>query len=247
MKSPQLSATLNSVVDPRSVFIEMKICEKVLKQSVIAAQVCHLLAPNIMMNWSRFTNSIWKHVWWNSKLQTVYPLRCRTCTSNHRTEIIWVWFLCPRKIWSRLSVRTNSLETNKCDALFSRMQLKIDSNNFVPLYHEQFDYGHDNVLWIISTEALSVSPGYTKVIPAHIPNWKRPLIQVCALFKPRDMFETNSEVSARKYYQSPPETANTNWTLLRTPLTKISRKHFHDQFKSSVNVFSGIFAKSERD
>ena len=86
------------------------------------------------------------------------------------------------------------LETNKCDPLFSCM--KLDSHSSVPLYHKKFDYGNDNIFRVISTETLSVPPGHTRIIPAHIPNWKRPPIQVCALFEPRDKFESNNEVSA---------------------------------------------------
>ena len=88
------------------------------------------------------------------------------------------------------------LETNKCNPLFSGMKLKLDSNSFVPLYHKQFEYGHDNVFRVIATETLSVLPGHTRIIPAHIPNWKRPPIQICALFEPKDKFEPNNEVSA---------------------------------------------------
>ena len=43
---------------------------------------------------------------------------------------------------------------------------------------------------------LSVPPGHTRIIPVHIPNWKRPPIQVCALFEPKDKFESDNEVSA---------------------------------------------------
>ena len=88
------------------------------------------------------------------------------------------------------------LETDKCDPLFSCMQLKLNSNSFVPLYHKQFDYGNDNVFRVISTETHSVPPGHSRIIPAHIPNWKRPPKRVCALFEPRDKFESNNEVSA---------------------------------------------------
>ena len=62
------------------------------------------------------------------------------------------------------------LETNKCDPLFSCMKLQLDFHSFVPLYHKKFDYGHDNVFRVISTETLSVPPGHTRIIPAHIPN-----------------------------------------------------------------------------
>ena len=89
------------------------------------------------------------------------------------------------------------LETNKCDPLFSCMKLQLDSDSFVPLYHKQFDCGNDNVFRVISTKTLSVPPGHTRIIPAHIPNWKRPPVSVCALFEPKDKFESNNDVSAQ--------------------------------------------------
>ena len=62
-------------------------------------------------------------------------------------------------------------ETNKCDPLFSCMKLiQIFSNSFVPLYHKQFENGHDNVFRVISTETLSVPPGHLRIILAHILN-----------------------------------------------------------------------------
>ena len=76
------------------------------------------------------------------------------------------------------------------------MKLQLDSHSFVPLYRKKFDYGQDKVFRVISTETLSVPPGHTRINPAHIPNWKRPPIQVCALFEPKDKFEPNNEVSA---------------------------------------------------
>ena len=76
------------------------------------------------------------------------------------------------------------------------MKLKLDSDSFVPLYHKQFDYGNDNVFRVISTETLSVPPGHTRIIPDHIPLWKRPPIQVCALLETEDKFEPNNDVSA---------------------------------------------------
>ena len=88
------------------------------------------------------------------------------------------------------------LETNKGDPLFSCMKLKLDSNSFVPLYHKQFEYGHNNVFRVLATETLSVPPGHTRIIPAHIANWKRPPIQVCALFERKDKLDSNNEVSA---------------------------------------------------
>ena len=105
-------------------------------------------------------------------------------------------FCVPDKSEADCLLRLDFLETNNCDPLFSCMKLKLDSNSFVPLYHKKFDHGHDNVFRVISTETLSVPPGQSRIIPAHIPNWKRPPIQVCALFELKDKFEPNNEVSA---------------------------------------------------
>ena len=80
------------------------------------------------------------------------------------------------------------------------MKLKLDSNSSVPLYYKQFDYGNDNVFRVISTETLSVPPGQKRIIPAHIPNWKRPPIQLYALFEPRDKFAPNKDVSAQNVF-----------------------------------------------
>ena len=88
------------------------------------------------------------------------------------------------------------LETKSCDPLFSCMKLQLDSNSFVPLYHKQFGYGKVKFFKVILTETLSVPPGQTRIVPAHIPNWKRPPVQVCALLKPKDKFEPNNDVSA---------------------------------------------------
>ena len=108
------------------------------------------------------------------------------CICDHCTEVTWAWFLCPRQTGRSFLLGLDFLETNNCYQVFSRVQLKIDSHNFVPLFHKQFDYDLDNVSRVFSTETLSVLPGHTKLIPAHIPNyWKRPPIQICALFQPQ--------------------------------------------------------------
>ena len=91
-------------------------------------------------------------------------------------------------------------EKNKGDPPFSGMKLHLDSHSFVPLYHKKFDYGLDKVFRVISIETLSVPPGQSRIILAHIPNWKRPPIIVCALFEPEDKFEPNNEVSAPNFF-----------------------------------------------
>ena len=87
------------------------------------------------------------------------------------------------------------LESNNCDQLFFCI-LQMDSHSFVPICHKQFEDGHDNVFRVISTETLSVPSGHTRIFLVHIPNWKRPSIQVCTQFEPKDKFKPNNEVSA---------------------------------------------------
>ena len=86
------------------------------------------------------------------------------------------------------------LEINKCDPLFSRLELKLHSHTFVPLYHKRFYYGQNNIFRVSSTETLSVPPGHVKLIPAHIPDLKQPPIQTFAMFEPRQINESKSNV-----------------------------------------------------
>ena len=73
------------------------------------------------------------------------------------------------------------LEKHKCDPLFSRMELKLDSGNSVPLYHKKFDdYGVDTIFRVVASETLSVPSGHVTLIPAHIPSFKCPPIPLCA-------------------------------------------------------------------
>ena len=198
-KGPLSSITLNSLVDPRSVFIQMNLCEKNIEA------VCDCGA-----NVSCFSPLIY------DQLKQTHKLDLKPCLTKLRTsnglpiEVKGVVrvpeVIGPKSYEHDFCVLDKSeadcllvldfLETNKCDPLFSCTKLKLDSNSFVPLYHKQFEYGHDNVFRVISTETISVLPGHSRIIPAHIPNWKRPLIQVCELFDPEDKFEPNDKVCA---------------------------------------------------
>ena len=76
------------------------------------------------------------------------------------------------------------------------MQLKIDSHTFVPLYHKQFDCGHDKVYRIILTETLSVPTGHTKKHPCPHSQLETTPNTNCALLEPRDKFESSKKASA---------------------------------------------------
>ena len=61
-------------------------------------------------------------------------------------------------------------ESNKSYLLFSCMILQLDSHSFVPLCHKQFNYGHDKVFRVVSTETLSIPPVHTKIIREYTAN-----------------------------------------------------------------------------
>ena len=191
--------TLNSVVDPRSVFIEMEICGKKIEEVYDCGASVSCLSPLIYDQLKQTHKLDLKPCLRKLRAPNGSPIEIRGVV---RVPVV----IGPKSYEHDICVLDKSeadcllgldfLETNKCDLLFSCMKLKIDSTIFVPLYHKQYEYGHDNVFGVISTETLSVLPGHTRIIPALIPNWKRPPIQVFALFEPKDKFEPDNEVSA---------------------------------------------------
>ena len=88
------------------------------------------------------------------------------------------------------------LERHKCDPLFSRMELKLDSTHSVPLYHKNFEIHHNAIFRVVATETINVPAGHASNLPAHIPNWKRPPIHLDAVFEPLEKFTMSDDISA---------------------------------------------------
>ena len=61
------------------------------------------------------------------------------------------------------------LETNKCDALFSERNLKIDRKTLVPFYREQFLFDERQVYRVGALEKVSIPPQYDKIVLGTIP------------------------------------------------------------------------------
>ena len=176
---------------------------KKLKQSAIAAQVFHVL---ILLIYDQLKQT--------HKLDLIPCLRKLRAANDLLIEVKGVVrvpvviglklyehdFFVLDKSEADCLVGLDFLETNKCDPLFFCMKLQLDSNNFVPLYHREYEYGHDNVFRVISTETLSIPAGHTRIISAHTPNWKRPPLQVYVLFEPKVKFEPNNEVTAHNIF-----------------------------------------------
>ena len=182
-------------MDPRSVFFDMKNCEKKIEAVCDCGASVSCLSL-LIYDQLKQTHQV-------DLKPCLKKLRAANCLPIEVKVVVRVPVVIGPKSYEHdfcvldkseadCLLGLNFLETNKCDQLPSCMKLKLDSNSFVPL----FDYGQDNVFRAISTETLSVPPGHTRIIPAHIPNWKQPPIQVCALFEHKDKFEPNNEVSA---------------------------------------------------
>ena len=60
------------------------------------------------------------------------------------------------------------LRTNKCDALFSKDLLRLDSKNHIPLYNRKLNHEVDTVFWVIATETISVTAGHAMILPARL-------------------------------------------------------------------------------
>ena len=186
-------------MDPRSVFIEMKICEKKTEAVCDCGASVSCLSPLIYDQLKQTHKLDPKLCLMKLRAANGLPIEVKGVV---RVPVV----IGPKSYEHDFCVLDKSeadclpgldfLETNKCYPLFSCMKLKLDSNSFVPLYQKQFEYGHDDVFRVIPTETLTVPPGHTRIIPAHIPNWRRPPIQVWALFEAKDKFEPNYEVSA---------------------------------------------------
>ena len=165
----------------------MKVCEKK------AEGVCDCSASMYVM--SQFSNywRIQAHSEIRYKTMTEETLSCRLlthwgdrccpCTWYLWTEFIKAGFLCPHQIWSRLPVRTRFLWNKELwPAVFARA-VKVRFTHFCTLVSQTVRLWPDKVFRVISTEKLSVFPGRTKVFPAQTPYWKRPTVEVCALFE----------------------------------------------------------------
>ena len=88
------------------------------------------------------------------------------------------------------------LRANKCDALNSKDRIQLNDNTQVPLYHSKNDVESSSVFRVVTTNTVSVPAGYTMVVPAHIPDWKRPLEEMDALFEPSSRFDEAKDSSA---------------------------------------------------
>ena len=76
------------------------------------------------------------------------------------------------------------------------MKVLICNSVSVPLYHKKFDNPYDKVFCVVSQETISIPSGHSAVVPAIIPDWKRPPIALAALFEPNGRFNGDKALTA---------------------------------------------------
>ena len=112
------------------------------------------------------------------------------------------------------------LETNNCDALFSKRKLKIDKNILVPLYRKQFSFYEKQVYRLVALEKVSILPQHVMIVPGTIPGCRAPPVARVALFEPHERFINNENQIVQDALFSfekgiiPITTANTNDEVL---------------------------------
>ena len=88
------------------------------------------------------------------------------------------------------------LERHKCEPLFSRSELKLDSPHSIPLYHKNFEIDKNAIFRVVATETIKVPAGHATILPAHIPNWKKLPFHLNAVFEPLGNFTLSGDISA---------------------------------------------------
>ena len=73
--------------------------------------------------------------------------------------------------------------------------IETQSKPFRSDVSQNFDYHTNTVFRVVATETTLVPAGHTKILPAHIPNWKRPHVNLNAVFEPQRKFSTENEFS----------------------------------------------------
>ena len=98
---------------------------------------------------------------------------------------------------SDLLLGLDFLDTNNCDALFSKGKLKVDRSTLVPLYRKHFSFDEKQVYRVAALEKFSLPPQHVLIVPGTIPGWKAPSVARVALFEPHERFIDNENQRAQ--------------------------------------------------
>ena len=187
------------MVDSRSVFVRLKILDKDVEAVCDCGASVSCLSSEIY-----------------NELKKTYQIILETCTRSLRAanglpidvegtirvpvylgnKLFHHEFRVLKKSEADCLLGLDFLERHKCDPLFSRMELKLDSTHSVPLYHKNFEIDHNAIFRVVATETINIPAGHATILPAHIPNWKRPPFHLNAVFEPLEKFTMSENISA---------------------------------------------------
>ena len=85
------------------------------------------------------------------------------------------------------------MEDHQCDPLISKKKLRLNDDTCVPLHHRVFSI---QIVRFVATDSVLFPASHSMIIPAHISGWKRPPIELGAVFELHERFKTENQVSA---------------------------------------------------
>ena len=186
-RTGQQIQTLNSVVDHRSVFLKLTVFGKVIEAVCDSGASVSCLSSVVFDKHKKL-----------GKLKLL-PTETKVVAANKlpitsRGRVRLPITIGPKHYEHDFHVLIDSgadcllglnfLRTNKCDPLFSKDLLRLDSKNHVPLYNRNLNHEVNTGFRVIATETVSVPAGYAMILPARIQEWERPLTEMPALFEP---------------------------------------------------------------
>ena len=190
---------MNSDVDHRSVFIQIKLFDRIIEAICDSGASVSCLISEIYDS-LRLKHSLkLEPALRQLKAANQFPIETRGVLRlpisigegkfEHNFQVL-------AKSEADCLIELDYLEDHQCDALFSQKKLRVNDKTFVPLYHIVYTIQTDQVFRVASTDNVWIPAGHSMIIPAHIPGCKRPPIELAAVFEPHERFKVNKEVSA---------------------------------------------------
>ena len=191
--------TLNSVIDHRSVFVQLSICGKIIEAVCDSGASVSCLSSNVFDQIKQLQKLKLEPT--QDKLVAANKLPIQT-----RGKVLLLLKIGPKQFEHVFHVLEHSeadcligldfLKKHRCDPLISKDVLRLDDDTQVPLYHREIDEGTTSVFRVVVSETVSVPAGHSMIVPALMQDWKRPLHETVAIFEPNDRFDGTKEAVA---------------------------------------------------
>ena len=191
--------TFNSVVDHRSVFIQIKSFDRIIEAICGSGASVSCLSSEAYDSFKLEHSLKLEPALRQLKAANQFPIETRGIVRlpislggrkfEHNFHVL-------AKPEADCLIGLDFLEDHQCDPLFSKKKLRVNDDTFVTLYHKVYTIQTDQVFRVVSTDNVWIPAGHSMIISAHIPGWKRPPIELAPVFEPLERFKVNKEVSA---------------------------------------------------